>query len=334
LALVPAGRLQNIESLKIVVLDGFTLNPGDLSWDALKVFGDCTIHDRSVANEVVERATGAEIVLTNKTPVTRDQILQLSTLRYIGVLATGYNIVDVETARSRRIPVTNVPAYGTRSVAQMTLALLLELTQHVGHHADSVRTGRWSESLDFCYWDYPLVELDGLTMGIVGYGRIGRAVGDLAAAFGMKVMTFSRTVPKERPVGIEFVTLDELLERSDVVSLHCPLTPETKHLINAERLKRMRRSAFLLNTSRGPLIDESALAEALNEGRIAGAAVDVLSIEPPPSDHPLFRARNCLVTPHMAWATRAARSRLMEIAVGNVKSFVGGELRNVVNGPT
>jgi glycerate dehydrogenase len=316
--------------MKIVVLDGHTLNPGDLSWKTLESLGACRIHDRSAPHEVVPRASGAELVLTNKTVLTREQIESLPHLRYIGVLATGYNIVDVTAARERRIPVTNVPAYGTQSVAQMTMALLLELTQRAGHHAQTVREGRWSRNLDFCYWDYPLIELDQLTLGIAGFGRIGRAVAELAAAFGMRIVAFT---PRSAslPPRVEAVDLDQLFSRGDVVSLHCPLTPETKHLVNASRLNQMKPTAFLINTSRGQLIDETALAQALNSGRIAGAALDVLSLEPPPPNHPLFTAKNCIITPHIAWATRAARSRLLHTATENVRAFIEGKIQNVVN---
>ena len=317
--------------MKIVILDGFTLNPGDLSWDGLKSLGDCEIYDRTSPDEVVKRAADAELVLTNKTVLTREQINRLPKLKYIGVLATGYNIVDVAAARERGVAVTNVPTYGTRSVAQMTFALLLELTQHVGHHAQTVDEGRWARSPDFCYWDYPLMELDGLTMGIVGFGRIGRTVADLAVAFGMKVLAHSRTIPQEKSQNIDFVDLARLFRTADVVSLHCPLTTETKHLVNAERLSSMKPTAFLLNTSRGPLIDEPALAKALNSDQIAGAAVDVLEAEPPRADNPLFTAKNCLITPHIAWATRSARARLMATAVANAKAFLEGKLQNVVN---
>ena len=317
--------------MKIVILDGFTLNPGDLNWDGLKSLGDCEIYDRTSPDEVVKRAADAELVLTNKTVLTREQINRLPKLKYIGVLATGYNIVDVAAARERGVPVTNVPTYGTRSVAQMTFALLLELTQHVGHHAQTVNEGRWARSPDFCYWDYPLMELAGLTMGIVGFGRIGRTVADLAVAFGMKVLAHSRTVPQEKSQNIDFVDLARLFRTADVVSLHCPLTTETKHLVNAERLSSMKPTAFLLNTSRGPLIDELALAKALNSDQIAGAAVDVLEAEPPRADNPLFTAKNCLITPHIAWATRSARARLMATAVANAKAFLDGKLQNVVN---
>src|SRR5688572_7647558 len=317
--------------MKIVVVDGYTLNPGDLSWDDLRALGECEIYERSSDAELLARSATAEIVLTNKMEIRKRHMEQLPKLRYIGVTATGYNIVDVAAARERGVVVTNVPAYGTASVAQMTFALLLELCHRTGHHAQTVREGRWAASPDFCYWDFPLVELDGLIMGIVGLGRIGRAVARLAQAFGMKVIATGRSKPKDSPPDIEWVDLEALLRRSDAVSLHCPLTPETKHLINAERLSLMKPSAFLLNTSRGPLIDEAALAEALGSGQIAGAGLDVLSEEPPPTDHPLYTAPNCFITPHIAWATRAARARLMRVAVENVRAFVNGKPVNVVN---
>lgn len=316
---------------KIVVLDGYTLNPGDLSWESLQALGSCDIYDRSTPPEVLKRAGGAEVVLVNKVVLNRETLSMLSRLKYIGVTATGYNIVDVAAARDGKITVTNVPSYGTRSVAQMTIALLLELTQRVGHHAQTVRDGRWSASPDFCYWDFPLLELDGLTMGIIGFGRIGRAVAEIAAAFGMKVLAHGRTNALGAQGPATMVELETLFRQSDVISLHCPLTPETKQLVNAQRLSWMKPSAFLLNTSRGPLIDEAALVEALNAGRIAGAAVDVLAVEPPPADHPLLRARNCLVTPHIAWATRAARARLLDVAVANVRAFLAGQSQNVVS---
>jgi len=314
--------------MKIVVLDGYTLNPGDLGWDELEALASCEVFDRTPADQVVARAKDAEIVLTNKTVLDAKILRQLPRLRYIGVLATGYNIVDVEAARERRIPVTNVPTYGTPSVAQMVFAHLLELTLHVAHHAQTVRDGRWSKSPDFCYWDFPLIELKGLTMGIVGYGRIGRETGAVARAFGMEVLAVELS-PK--PGEAEFVSLDDLFRRSDVVSLHCPLTPETERLVNARRLSLMKKTAFLINTSRGPVVDEQALADALNSGRIAGAGLDVLAVEPPSPDNPLLRAKNCQVTPHIAWATRGARERLMRTAVENVRLFLAGKPQNVVN---
>jgi glycerate dehydrogenase len=317
--------------MKIVVVDGYTLNPGDLTWDDLRALGECEIHERSSDAELLSRSAGAEIVLTNKMEIRDRHMKQLPKLRYIGVTATGYNIVDVAAARERGIVVTNVPAYGTASVAQMTFALLLELCHRTGHHAQTVRDARWATSPDFCYWDFPLVELDGLTIGIIGLGRIGRAVARLAQAFGLKVMATGRSKPADLPTEIQWADLETLLRTSDVVSLHCPLTPETKHMINAGRLKLMKPTAFLLNTSRGPLIDEAALAGALHAGQIAGAGLDVLSLEPPPANHPLYAAPNCFITPHISWATRAARSRLMRVAVDNVRAFITGKARNVVS---
>jgi len=317
--------------MNMVVLDGFTLNPGDLSWDALRQLGPSAIYDRTPPELVLDRACDAEVVLTNKTVLNHETIATLPKLKYIGVLATGYNVVDVVAAKERGVPVTNVPDYGTASVAQHTMALLLELTQHVAHHAQTVRDGRWTRSADFCYWDFPLVELHGLTSGVIGFGKIGRAVAKLADAFGMKVLVHNRSRPQGLPPQFEFVSLDDLLARSDVVSLHCPLTAENKQFINAARLARMKPTAFLLNTSRGPLLDEQAVADALNSGRLAGAAMDVLSVEPPKPENPLLRAKNCIVTPHIAWATRAARARLMEVAVSNIRDFMAGTPKNVVN---
>jgi len=317
--------------MNIVVLDGHTLNPGDLSWEELKALGPCAIYERSAPVEVLKRAAEAQILITNKAPLGREQIRALPKLRYIGVTATGYNIIDVTAAREQRITVTNVPAYGTRSVAQHTFALLLELTQHVGQHSQSVRASAWVRSPDWCFWERPLVELDGLTMGIVGFGRIGRAVGELAEAFGMQVIATVSSRTRELPPNVSSVDLDSLFSAADVVSLHCPLTDATRHLVNAARLARMKPTAFLLNTSRGPLVDEAALAAALNAGQIAGAGLDVLSTEPPRADNPLLAARNCIITPHQAWATRAARARLMSIAVSNVKTFLEGKPQNVVS---
>jgi glycerate dehydrogenase len=316
--------------MKIVVLDGFTLNPGDLTWDSLKALGDCEIYDRSASDEIVKRTAGANIVLTNKVILKAEHFNALPALKYVGILATGTNVVDLGAARSRDITVTNIPAYGSKSVAQTTIALLLELTQHAGHHSQAVHEGRWSAGPDWCFWDYPLIELDGLTLGIVGAGRIGIAVGELARAFGMKVMAYN---PRPRPVPpfVELVELERLLRESDVVSLHCPLTPENQRLINAERLAWMKSSSFLLNTSRGGLVDESALADALNSGRLAGAGLDVLSEEPPPDNNPLLKAKNCIITPHLAWGTLAARSRLLNIATENIQAFLGGHPKNVVN---
>ena len=315
--------------MKIVVLDGHTLNPGDLSWDAVHALGSCTIYERSTPAEVVSRACDAEAVLTNKTVLSAELLGALPKLRYIGVLATGYNVVDVAAARARGITVTNVPGYGTRSVAQHTMALLLELSNHVGLHARQSAMGTWSAARDFCYWDRPLRELDGLTMGIVGYGAIGRCVAGLARAFGMSVIATSRKRP-EAETHLCWMPLDELLGSSDMVSLHCPLTDETRALISPRTLTLMKPGAFLINTSRGPLIDEPALAAALCAGQIAGAALDVLSTEPPPGDHPLLSAPNCLITPHQAWASGAARTRLLAAAAENLRAFLASRPVNIV----
>lgn len=316
--------------MNICVLDGFTLNPSDLSWEELQALGSCEIHDRTPAIQVIARAANAEIILTNKVLLPRETIAALPKLKYIGVLATGTNVVDLTAARERNIPVTNIPAYGTKTVAQATIALLLELTNRVGHHAQRVLAGDWTHAKDWCFWDAPLVELDGLTLGLVGYGRIGAAVAEIAHALGMNTIAYSRSA-KSAPPFVKFVNLETLFRTSDVVSLHCPLTPETKNLINTERLAWMKPNAFLLNTSRGPLIDEVALADALNSDRLAGAGLDVLSTEPPPANNPLLQANNCLITPHNAWGTRAARQRLLKIAVENVKAFLNGPPQNVVN---
>ena len=317
--------------MNLVVLDGHTLNPGDLSWDELQSLGPCEIFDRTTPEQILPRAASAEIILTNKVVLNRETIMALPSLRYLGVLATGHNVVDATAARERGIPVTNIPDYGTRSVAQHTFALLLELTHHTGYHAQSVRDGRWSRSADFCYWDFPLLELDGLTLGIIGFGKIGREVAKIAQAFGLRVLIHSRTIPAELPARMESVPLGELFSRADIVSLHCPLMPATNNLVNAPRLALMKPSALLLNTSRGPLVDEAALAVALNSGRLAGAALDVLSVEPPPLTNPLLTAKNCVITPHLGWATRAARQRLMQIAVANLRTFLNGTPQNVVN---
>lgn len=301
---------------RIVLLDGYTLNPGDLSWEALDELGDVSRYDRTPAAEIVPRARGAEAVLTNKTPLSRESLGQLPDLKYIGVLATGYNIVDVAAAAERGIVVTNIPEYGTQAVAEHTLALLLELARRVGDHAAGVRAGRWSANADWCYWDRPMLELFGLRLGIVGAGRIGRAFARIAEALGMTVAFAGRADGGTR--------LEELLRTSDVVSLHCPLTPETREIIRAETLRLMKPSALLLNTGRGPLINERDLADALNSGRIAGAGLDVLSVEPPPADHPLLQAKNCIVTPHQAWGARETRRRLFGLALENLRAYLGG----------
>ncbi len=308
---------------RLVVLDGHTLNPGDLSWSELESLATCTVHPRTAPGDIVTRSRDAEILLTNKTPLTAETLAGCPKLRYIGVLATGFNIVDTAAARARGIPVANVPTYSTASVAQHAFALLLELVRGAGHHSAAVRAGRWSASADFCFWDTPQLELNGLVLGLVGGGRIGQAVADVGRAFGMEVRFATRRGGRTE--------LESVLRAADVVSLHCPLTPETKHLIDATTLGWMKPSAFLLNTSRGPLIDEGALAEALNTGRLAGAGLDVLSTEPPPAGNPLFSARNCVITPHLAWATSAARARLLKTAAANVRAFLSGHPQNVVN---
>lgn len=308
---------------RIVVLDGHTTNPGDLSWAALEQLGELTVHPRTSAADVVPRAQEAEIVLLNKIPFTAETLAQLPRLRLIGVLATGHNIVDSAAARARGITVCNIPAYGTHSVAQHAFALLLELTQRTGHHAQSVRDGGWARSPDWSYWHGTLIELAGLTLGIVGAGRIGRATGRIGEAFGMQVRGVTRAGGRAE--------LEAVLRASDVVSLHCPLTPETRQLIDATTLAWMKPTAFLINTGRGGLIDEPALAQALRAGRIAGAGLDVLTAEPPPADHPLIAAPNCIVTPHLAWATLAARRRLLAIVVENVRAWIAGQPQNVVN---
>ena len=316
--------------MRIVVLDGYTLNPGDLSWAGLESLGDVTVHDHSTPGQVLERARGAAVLLTNKTVVSAGHIARLPDLRYIGVLATGFNIVDVEAARERGVPVCNVPTYGTASVAQAAIAHLLNLTQRIGHHAAAVAADRWAECRDFSFWDHPLVELEGLRFGVVGLGRIGRRAAELARAFGMQVLAHTRT-PDPALDWVEYSGLDDLFRGSDAVSLHCPLTPETEGIVDRRRLSLMKRTAFLINTSRGPLVDEEALREALEEGRIAGAGLDVMAVEPPAAGHPLYGARNCYITPHNAWATGAARKRLLDTVVDNVRAFLDGSPQNVVN---
>jgi glycerate dehydrogenase len=318
--------------MKIVVLDGYTLNPGDLSWDELKKLGELMVYDRTPVDKVVERAANAEILFTNKTPVTEDAINNLPSLKFIGVLATGYNIVNTEAAKAKGIVVANVPGYGTASVVQMTFALLLELCLRVQRHSDSAMEGKWANSADWCYWDYPLVELSGKTIGIIGFGNIGQKVADVATAFGMNIIGNSRHwTDQTHRSNFRWAEIPELLVQSDVVSIHCPLFPETKGLINKESLRTMKKSSFLLNTSRGPIMVDEDLADALNKDVIAGAGIDVLSVEPPSKDNPLFSAKNCIITPHIAWATKEARIRLMNTTVSNLSAFINGSPVNVVN---
>ncbi len=320
--------------MNIVLLDGYTLNPGDLDWAELHSLGRCTIYDRTPDADILTRSSEAEILLTNKTPLRAETILSLPRLRYIGVLATGYNIVDTAAASRRGIPVTNVPTYATVSVAQMVFAHLLHIVQNVGGHAPGVRSGRWTASVDFCYWETPLTELEGKTMGILGYGRIGRATARLAAAFGMNVIAYEHgEAPASSPGGARFVSLEDLFRESDVLSLHCPLTDATRAIVSRDRLGLMKPGAILINTSRGPLIDEEALADALRSGALRGAGLDVLSVEPPPASNPLLREPRCFITPHIAWATREARERLLRGVVENIRAFLIGLPQNVVNTP-
>ena len=316
--------------MKIIVLDGYGLNPGDLNWEGFETLGELTVYDRTLPSELMQRAAGAEVLITNKTLITAENMADLPELKYIGVLATGYNVVDTDAAKARGIVVTNIPAYSTASVAQMVFAHILNITQRVGYYADENKQGRWTKNADFCYWDTQLVELQGKKMGIVGLGNIGQATARIAQAFGMEVCVYSSKPQFVLPSGIKKMDLDELFAECDVISLHCPLTPDTKEMVNAERLSKMKSNAVLINTGRGPLINEQDLANALNEGRIAAAGLDVLSVEPSVEGNPLLTARNCFITPHIAWATLEARTRLMEIAVQNLKSYLNGQIINNV----
>lgn len=317
--------------MKIVNLDGFALNPGDLSWDAIRQFGDLTVYDRTPDDLIAERIGDAEIVLLNKTPITAATLSACPSVKLICVLATGYNVVDCDAAKERGIPVCNVPAYGTAAVAQFAFALLLELCHAVGHHSTAVHSGRWCESKDFCFWDTPQMELAGKTMGIIGFGRIGRAVGSIAKAFGMNVLAYNRSrCPEGESIG-QYADLDTLLAESDVVTLHCPLTPETQNLINAENLSKMKNGAILLNTARGPLLNEQAVAEALRSGKLRGAAVDVISREPMDKSNPLLGAPNCIITPHMAWAPVESRQRILDCTVRSIQGFLDRAPVNTVN---
>lgn len=321
--------------MKIVILDGYTENPGDLSWEGFEDLGELTVYERTPVNdknEIRKRIGDAEIVITNKTPLTQETIESCPRIRYIGALSTGYNVIDIEAAKEQGIPVTNIPSYGTDAVAQFTFAMLLDICHHAAHHSQAVYEGRWSACPDFCFWDYPLIELAGKTMGIVGFGRIGQAVGRLANAFGMKVLAYAPHKRPELETEIcHYVELPELLSKADVISLHCPLFPATEGMINKESIAMMKDGAILLNTGRGPLIVEQDLADALNSGRLYAAGVDVVSVEPIREDNPLLKAKNCLITPHIAWASKESRQRLMDTAVGNLKAFLAGEPVNVVN---
>lgn len=320
--------------MKLVVLDGYTENPGDLSWDALRRFGELTVYERTSddQSEVAERIKGADIVVANKTPIRAEVINSAGALKYITILATGYDIVDVAAARARGIPVSNVPSYGTAAVAQFAIAMLLEICHHVAHHSETVHAGRWESCADWCYWDYPLIELDGKTMGIIGFGRIGQQTGRIAKALGMHILaTGSRPTDVGREIA-DYVELDELLARSDVISLHCPLFPSTRGIISRENIARMKDGVILLNNSRGALVDEQALADALNSGKVYAAGLDVVSTEPIRGDNPLLKAKNCFITPHISWAPKEARERIMDCTVKNIEAFLDGKPVNVVNG--
>jgi glycerate dehydrogenase len=320
--------------MKIVILDGYTENPGDLSWEGFAQAGDLTVYDRTPLQdeaEILNRIGDAEIVYTNKTPLTANILRSAPNLKFIGVLATGYNVVDVAAAKEKGIPVSNIPTYGTDAVGQYAIALLLEICHHIGHHSQTVLDGKWTKSPDFCYWDYPLIELSGKTIGFIGFGRIGQVTARIAKALGMNTIAFNRSQSESGKQLAEYVSLEELLAQSDVISLHCPLFPETKGIICKDNIAKMKDGVILLNTSRGPLIEEQDLADALNCGKVAAAAVDVVSSEPIRGDNPLLQAKNCIITPHIAWAPKESRQRLMDIAVDNLNAFLRGTPQNVVN---
>ncbi len=317
--------------MKIVILDGYTENPGDLSWEGFEELGELAVYDRTKKDEIFKRAKDAEIIYTNKTPLSEDIIKKLPKLKFIGVLATGYDVVDIDTASKLGIPVSNIPTYGTNSVAQMVFAHLFELIRNVKHHSTEVKKGRWSSNPDFCFWDFPQIELNGLVMGIIGFGRIGQATARIAQAMGMEIIAYGGHKKNISQINYQWVNFNQIIRSSDILSLHCPLVPETEGIINKDILQKMKRTAFLINTARGPLIVEKDLADALNTGEIAGAGLDVLSTEPPEPDNPLLKAKNCNITPHIAWATRSARERLMATAVKNLEAFLNGQPKNIVN---
>lgn len=317
--------------MKIVVLDGYTENPGDLSWDDLRSLGEVTVYERTPEASIVERIGRAEIVITNKTTLSRVVLEACPNIKYIGVLATGYNVVDIQAAREQGIIVTNIPAYGTAAVGQFAIALLLEICHHVGHHDNEVASGRWERSADWCFWDFPLIELAGKTMGIIGFGRIGRTTGRIAAALDMRVIAYDRNATIGSDDLAEYVNLADLLTQADVICLHCPLFPETEEMINRETIKQMKDGVIIINNSRGQLICEADLAEALNSGKVYAAGLDVVSTEPIRADNPLLKAKNCIITPHISWAPKESRQRLMDIAVNNLAAFLQGDPVNVVN---
>ena len=312
--------------IKIVVLDGYTENPGDLSWGALEALGELKVYDRTPADKIVERIGDADAIFTNKTPLSKETFAACPGIKFVGVLATGYNVVDVVAAKEKGVLVANIPTYGTAAVAQMAFALLLEICHHAGAHSDSVFAGDWTNNIDWCYWNYPLIELADKTMGIIGYGRIGKSVGAIAKAFGMKVVAYDAFVKEE-----ESVSLDELFAQSDVISLHCPLFAETEGIINSANIAKMKDGVIILNNSRGPLIVEQDLTDALNSGKVFAAGLDVVSTEPINADNPLLKAKNCIITPHISWAPKESRQRLMDIAVDNLKQYLAGNPINIVN---
>ena len=318
--------------MKIVVLDGYTLNPGDISWEGMEAFGDLTVYDRTKAEDVAERIGDAEVVYTNKTPITKETLDACPNVKFIGVLATGYNIVDTAAAKEKGIPVSNIPTYGTAAVSQFAIGLLLELCHHIGEHSDAVKAGEWTSNPDWCFWKYPLVELDGKTMGIIGFGRIGQDTGKIAQALGMKVLAYDSFPKKElESETCHYADLDTVLVESDVIALHCPLFPDTEGIINKDTIAKMKDGVMIINNSRGPLIVEQDLRDALDSGKVAGAAVDVVSTEPIQMDNPLIGAKNVIITPHISWAPKESRQRLMDIAVDNLKCYVDGKPQNVVN---
>ncbi len=317
--------------MKIVVLDGYTLNPGDISWCELEALGEVTVYDRTATDQVVARIGDADAVYTNKTPITKETLDACTNIKFIGVLATGYNVVDVDTAKAKGIPVTNVPTYGTDAVGQFAMAMLLEICHHVAHHSDAVHEGRWENNQDWCFWDYPLIELSGKTMGVIGFGRIGQSTGKIAQAMGMNVVAYD-SYPNDAGKAIAtYVSLDELYAQADVIAVHCPLFPETEGIICKDSIAKMKDGVIILNNSRGPLVVEQDLANALNSGKVYAAGLDVVSTEPIKGDNPLLKAKNCIITPHISWAPKESRARLMGIAVGNLKAFVEGSVTNVVN---
>ena len=319
--------------MKMVVLDGYTENPGDLSWDGLREFGELTVYDRTGSeDQVIARIGEAEVVFVNKVPITKRVLEECPNIKFISVLATGYNVIDIKAAAEKGIVVSNIPSYGTAAVAQFAIALLLEVCHHVAHHSEAVHDGRWAANPDWCFWDYPLIELQGKTMGIIGFGRIGQATGRIAKALGMKVIAYSRSIREDGKEIADYVDLDTLLRTSDVIALHCPLFPETEGIINKANIEKMKDGVIIINNSRGQLVVEQDLADALNSGKVCAAGLDVVSTEPIREDNPLLKAKNCLITPHISWAPKESRQRIMDMSYNNLKAFAEGRPINVVNG--